>query len=283
MQPLAESHDVVIRRSAVPAGLGYLLADNQRLKQVVINLISNAIKYNRPGGEVRIDVQAADDRVRVSVEDTGAGIEPDSLKKLFVPFEHLDAAASEIEGTGLGLSLSRTLVEAMGGSVGVTSRLGEGTTFWVELRRGEPSALEEVAAEDDALVSVRRYGGERRLLYIEDTVANIRLIEGILGRRPSIRLLPAMLGQLGLELAREHHPHLILLDLHLPDLGGSEVLAQLRADEGTRDIPVVILSADATKRDLGSLLENGARAYLTKPIGVRRLLEVVDEFMAEAA
>jgi signal transduction histidine kinase len=281
MRPLADSRTVTIHPPELPPRSGYVLADRQRLKQVLINLISNAIKYNRAAGDVRIAVDAnSDKRVRISVEDTGTGIEPASLGKLFQPFERLDAAAAGIEGTGLGLALSRALVEAMGGELDVASRSGVGSTFWVELQRTEPEAVEKVSREEYALLEVRDYGGERTLLYIEDTVANVRLIEGIVGRRPSVRLIPAMLGQLGLELAREHRPSLVLLDLHLPDLTGLNVLEQLQADERTREIPVVILSADATKRQLEPLLAAGARAYLTKPIGVHDLLEVLDEFLA---
>jgi CheY-like chemotaxis protein len=249
---------------------------------VVINLISNAIKYNRPGGEVHVSVDvAAADRLRINVADTGDGLDAASQAKLFVPFERLNAGAAGVDGTGLGLALSRTLVEAMHGNVGVTSSPGDGSTFWVELGRGEPAAVQRVNGDDSRLLALREYASERRLLYIEDTVANIRLIEAILERRPSIRVLPAMLGQLGLELAREHRPDLILLDLHLPDLGGEEILAQLRAHGTTCAIPVVILTADATKRQLDTLLAAGARDFLTKPIGVRRLLEVVDETMGE--
>jgi CheY-like chemotaxis protein/anti-sigma regulatory factor (Ser/Thr protein kinase) len=257
-----------------------VLADNQRLKQVLLNLLSNAIKYNREGGEVRIAVGEADtDRVQVAIEDTGKGIDEESLAKLFVPFERLDAGASGVEGTGLGLALSRDIVEAMGGTVEVASTLGVGTTFSVELSGAEPAAVQMKAGEDESLLALREYAAEKRLLYVEDVVANVRLIEEILRRRPSIRVVPAMQGQLGMELAREHRPDLILLDLHLPDIGGEEVLAQLHADEALRDTPVVMLTADATKRHLNELLSLGARAYLTKPIGVRQLLEVVDEFM----
>jgi CheY-like chemotaxis protein len=264
----------------MPIGAGYVLADNQRLKQVLINLLSNAIKYNRDGGEVRIAVQpTGTNRLRISVADMGQGIETESLAKLFTPFERLSAAGSAVEGTGLGLALSRSLVQAMGGNIGVESTPGEGSTFWVDVELSEPAAVERVSGEDRELLAVRSYPGERRLLYIEDTVANLRLIEEILERRPAVRLLPAMMGQLGLELAREHRPDLILLDLHLPDLGGEEVLALLKADEKTRDIPVVILTTDATERQLESLLATGARAYLTKPIGVLRLLEVVDDLI----
>jgi signal transduction histidine kinase/ActR/RegA family two-component response regulator len=281
MRPLASSHGVVICRPTSTTAVGYVLADNQRLKQVLINLIGNAIKYNRKGGEVRIAIaEAGADRIRIAVEDTGKGIHEAALAKLFVPFERLDAAADGVEGTGLGLALSRNLVEAMGGRLEASSVPGVGSTFWVELERAAPVAVRQPAAgEWSPLLDVREYTGERRLLYVEDTVANVRLIEEILSRRPSIKLLPAMFGQLGLELAREHVPHLILLDLHLPDLGGEEVLEQLRADEVTRDIPVVILSADATKRHLDRVVAAGARAYLTKPIGVRQLLEIVDELL----
>jgi len=158
---------------------------------------------------------------------------------------------------------------------------GMGSVFLVEFDRGEPLAIAEPETEDDPLVAVTPYaGGERRLLYVEDTVANVQVIEAILERRPTVRLIPAMLGGLGIDLAREHRPHLVLLDLHLPDLPGERVLAELRADDATRDIPVVILSADAT-RDRTQFVASGAHAYLTKPIDLRRLLEVLDRFLAD--
>jgi len=172
------------------------------------------------------------------------------------------------------------LIEAMGGTIGAASTVGVGSEFFVELDRGEPLAVEEPDTEDEPLLAVQSYDGERRLLYVEDTVANVQVLEGILERRPSIRLIPAMLGRLGLDLAREHRPHLVLLDLHLPDLPGEQVLAELQADETTRDIPVVILSADAT-RDRAQFVASGAHAYLTKPIDLLRLLEVLDRFLAE--
>jgi signal transduction histidine kinase/ActR/RegA family two-component response regulator len=282
MRPLAAGMEVVIRPPEVAGGNGYVFADNQRLKQVVINLIANAIKYNRQGGEVRILIEGSgSDRIRISVVDSGKGIEQSSLDKLFVPFERLDAATSGIDGTGLGLAVSRSLVEAMGGTIGAASKPGVGSVFFVELDQGEPLAIAEPESEDDALLAVRPYpGGERRLLYIEDTVANVQVIEGILERRPTVRLIPAMLGRLGIDLAREHRPHLVLLDLHLPDLPGERVLTELQADDVTRDIPVVILSADAT-RDRAQFIASGAYAYLTKPIDLRRLLDVLDRFLAD--
>jgi signal transduction histidine kinase len=280
IQPLAEGRHVTLNPPRIADGSGYARADNQRLKQVMINLLSNAVKYNREGGDVDVTVEPhGSERMRIAVTDTGPGIDSESLEKLFTPFERLNIG-SDVQGTGLGLALSRRLVEAMGGTLTVTSTLGEGSTFTVELGRGEPAAVAQMETTDHPVVAERPYDGERRLLYIEDTVANVRLVEEILSSRPSVRLLPAGMGSLGLELALEHQPDLVLLDLHLPDLGGDEVLARLRAEERTKDIPVVILSADATDRTPGPLLEAGAQAYLTKPIGVRELLEVVDTYMA---
>jgi CheY-like chemotaxis protein len=281
-RPLAEGMEVVIHDPELSVGDGYVFADNQRLKQVLINLIANAIKYNRRGGEVSVAVASIDgsDRIRISVADTGPGLEQASVEKLFVPFERLDAAVSGIEGTGLGLAVSRSLIEAMGGTIAAASTPGVGSVFWVELDRSEAVAVAVPVGDEDPLLAVRAYPGEeRRLLYIEDAVANVQVIEGILERRPTVRLIPAMLGRLGLDLAREHLPHLILLDLHLPDLSGEQVLAALRKDEATRDIPVAILSADAT-RDRAQFLAAGTQAYLTKPIDLRRLLEIFDQFLA---
>jgi signal transduction histidine kinase len=280
IQPLAEDRRVTLHPAEIQDGCGYARADTQRLKQVMINLLSNAVKYNREGGEVHVSVRTfGSHRMRLAVTDTGHGIDRESLDKLFTPFERLNAGA-DVQGTGLGLALSRRLVEAMGGTLTVRSTPAEGSTFTVEMARGEPAAVAAAMAEEGELVAQRRYDGERSLLYIEDTVANIRLVEEILSSRPSVRLLPAGMGSLGVELAAEYRPDLVLLDLHLPDIGGDEVLARLRADERTRDIPVVVLSADATDRTPGPLLEAGAQAYLTKPIGMRQLLEVVDTYVA---
>lgn len=278
VEPLAASRGITLHAPDVSMRSCYLHADAQRLKQVLVNLLSNAVKYNREGGEVRVTVDAgAADCVRISVADTGRGVAPESIDRLFVPFDRLDAATSGVEGTGLGLALSRRLVETMGGTLGATSELGTGSVFSIDLRRSEPSAVEIASETQRAMLEPRAYASTRRLLYIEDTATNVRLVEQVLRARPSVKLLPAMLGSLGLDLAREHLPDLILLDLHLPDLEGDQVLGQLKADPRTADIPVVMLSADATGRSVEPLIAGGAHAYLTKPIGVRELLGVIDE------
>ncbi len=283
MRPLADGLGVTIEPPSA-TGQSYVLADHQRVKQVLINLISNAIKYNHPGGEVRVHARSyGEDRVQLSVSDTGRGIPGESLERLFVPFERLDAASTGVEGTGLGLALSQSLVEAMGGTIAVSSTVGVGSTFVVELASCEPPVLDTRSGDDAGLLAVRRYPRRRSLLYVEDAIANVRLIEQILRRRPSIELVPAMLGQLGLDLAREHRPDLVLLDLHLPDLGGQDVLRHLRAEPATSAAPVVILTADATSSQLDALWEEGASAYLTKPIVVRELLETLDRFLDGAA
>jgi CheY-like chemotaxis protein len=247
---------------------------------VLINLFSNAIKYNRADGSVTCVISRVDSTARISIADTGRGIAPEDVARLFVPFERLDAQVRGIDGTGLGLALSRNLTEAMDGSLGVRSTPGEGSMFWVDLPVCEKPALQADPEPGDSIIAIKRYEGSRTILYVEDVVANVQLVEEVVKRRPGARLISAMLGGTGLEMAREHRPDLILLDLHLPDLNGTEVLRRLRADARTSRIPVVILSADATKRHLQDVMAAGAIAYLTKPVSVRRLLEVMDSTLA---
>ena len=260
----------------------YVQADHQRLRQVLLNLLSNAIKYNHPAGNVAITADGRPgDRLRISVIDTGRGIAEGDIDRLFTPFERLDAAKAGFEGTGLGLALSRQLIEAMGGTTGVTSRHGEGSVFWIELPTTEPVAVSQLAIERDAIVASRPYTTPKTVLYVEDMVENLLLVEQILKQRPSTTVIPAMLAEVALDLARQHRPDLILLDLHLPDMPGEKVLSRLRADPATSGIPVVILSADATQHQISRLLANGAAAYLTKPISVRTLLETADSVLGD--
>jgi CheY-like chemotaxis protein/anti-sigma regulatory factor (Ser/Thr protein kinase) len=279
IRPLAEDRRVEVREESPAAGALYGLADRQRLKQVLLNLLSNAVKYNRADGSISVWCDAAPDhRLRLNVRDTGLGIPPDKVGQLFRPFERLGAAATGVSGTGLGLALSKGLMDAMGGAIGVESTPGQGNLFWVELRRAEaPEADLEALEEVEAPGRRARRG---TVLYVEDNLSNLQLIERLLARQSGIKLLSAMQGRLGLDLAREHRPGLILLDLHLPDVHGSEVLRRLREDARTRDIPVVVISADASPKEIERLRAAGARDYLTKPIDVRQLLAIVDETLA---
>ncbi|HVE45198.1 MAG TPA: ATP-binding protein [Acidimicrobiales bacterium] len=265
-----------------PAGdcSSFVRADRQRLKQVLVNLLSNAVKYNRNGGEVLLDcANHPDGRVRISVTDSGPGIPPEKLDLLFNPFERLGAEQSDVEGTGLGLALARRLMDAMGGTLGVDSEEGRGSTFWLELEATEaPAKAFEPVAPVASVASPMEPGSRRSktLLYIEDNVANIKLVERILKSRPEIRLLVAMEGELGLALAAGHRPDLILLDLNLPDISGVTVLHRLRAEPASRNIPVVVVSADAMPRQVMELQALGAAHYLTKPFLVSEFLDVVD-------
>ena len=276
IRPQAAAREVTLAPEIT--GDVFVRADRQRLQQVLLNLLSNAVKYNHDGGTVTISCAPAAEpgRVRVAVTDTGPGIAPAMQERLFTPFDRLGAEQTGIEGTGLGLSLSRRLVEAMGGRLLVDSRPGDGATFIVELAAAEAPAV-AAPPVDDAGVTAAPPPIQGTVLYVEDNLANLRLVERVLGRRPGLTLLSAMQGSHGLELARSHRPGLVLLDLHLPDLRGDELLARLRRDARTRDIPVVVLSADATAGQIRQLLAAGARAYLTKPLDVTELLGLVDE------
>jgi signal transduction histidine kinase len=279
VRPQAAARDVTL--AAEIAGDVFVRADRQRLQQVLLNLLSNAVKYNRDGGTVTVSCAAAAEpgRVRVAVSDTGPGIAPAMQARLFTPFDRLGAEQTEVEGTGLGLSLSKRLVEAMGGRLLVESRPGDGATFIVELAAAAAPALAATAAGDGAATAAPP-PIQGTVLYVEDNLANLRLVERVLDRRPGLSLLSAMQGSHGLELARSHRPGLVLLDLHLPDVHGDELLARLRGDARTQDIPVVVLSADATAGQIRQLLDAGARAYLTKPLDVTELLALLDEVFA---
>jgi PAS domain S-box-containing protein len=274
VRPMATSRDVAVVADRSTGG--HVLADRQRLKQVLLNLLSNAIKYNRDGGTVTIGCTAVgDDHLRLSVADTGPGIAASKLDRLFSPFDRLGAEQTEIEGTGLGLALTRRLVEAMGGEIGVASVEGEGTTFWVEVRRATP--VEAPVPQPDAPAAVGATAAPvGTVLFVEDNLANVRLVERIVEMRPHASLLVAMQGQMGIELATVHQPDLVLLDLNLPDLGGEVVLRRLRADPRTRSIPVVIVSADASPGQAERLLAAGAAGYVTKPFRIPELLALLD-------
>jgi CheY-like chemotaxis protein len=209
------------------------------------------------------------------VTDTGYGIAAADLERVFRPFDRIGAESGGVEGTGIGLALSKGLVVAMGGSIGVESVVDTGSTFWVELPGAEAPRVGEHQDERVAYPAIEI--GQRLILQVEDNVSNLRLVEQIVARQPGVELITAIEGGLGVKLARERHPDLILLDLHLPDMSGAEVLRRLRTYDDTRTIPVVVLSADATERQITRLTAAGAFGYLTKPLDVAEFLRMVDQ------
>ena len=256
-----------------------VLADRQRLNQVMLNLLSNAVKYNRDAGRVTLTAERVHDRrLRIKVSDTGVGIPAEKMALLFTPFERLGAEATRVQGTGLGLALSRGLAEAMGGSLGLTSAYGEGSTFWIELPLAEAShATSEQPRRSPRAIESQRARGS--VLYVEDNWSNVRLMDRILQLRPGVVFSHAATGEAGLARARAERPDVILLDLHLSDMSGEEVLRLLRNDEATRDIPVAVLSADAMAEQVKRVKAAGAAAYLTKPLDVSQVLAMIDELL----
>jgi PAS domain S-box-containing protein len=259
----------------------HVRADPQHFKQALVNLLSNAIKYNHRGGSVTLTCEEDAGRVRLRVTDTGPGVAPQLHDRLFAPFDRLDAESKGIEGTGLGLALSRGLMEAIGGSLGVESEPGTGSTFWLELPLATTSTD---FAETEANASGRSESiadVSATVLYIEDNVGNVRLMERLLAHRPNVRLITTLEGSRGVALALQHGPDLILLDVHMPDLSGYEVLELLRDDARTASIPVVMLSADASHEQIQRFRDAGARDYLTKPLDLQHFLGQLDDYLQD--
>ena len=257
----------------------FVKADRTRVKQVLINLLFNAIKYNKPNGTVAVEyaVRAAD-TIRISVRDTGAGLSPEQLALLFQPFNRLGKNASAEEGTGIGLVVTKRLVELMGGTIGVESTVGTGSVFWIELSLTRAPQLIIQESEHAALEQLRVPDGtpQLTLLYVEDNPANLELVEQLIARRPDLRLLSAADGDLGIEFARAYQPAVILMDINLPGISGIEAMKILRADPATAHIPIVALSANAVPRDIQRGLEAGFFNYLTKPIKVNEFMDALD-------
>jgi PAS domain S-box-containing protein len=288
VRPLTIDKKTIIRILNMPNDRLFVKTDRQRLKQILINLLTNAIKYNISGGQVFIKTEPSPNNelgtsfIRISITDTGLGISKKDLPKLFNPFERIGAEKSQIEGTGLGLAVVKKLMDAMGGNLGVDSTLGEGSTFWIELPacESQQETLEKSGKLNGIDLNVPMKTG--KILYVEDNPSNIELVEEILSiQYDGIQLFTTAYGKLAVNLAIAHQPDLILLDLNLPDIHGSEVLKLILAEEKTKHIPVVIISADAMPQQLDRLLKAGAKYYLTKPLDISELLKVVDRYITE--
>jgi signal transduction histidine kinase/ActR/RegA family two-component response regulator len=257
----------------------FVSADRTRLKQIIINLVSNAIKYNKEQGTVVVGCTvSALERVRIGVQDTGAGLSPDKLEQLFQPFNRLGQEAGSVAGTGIGLVVSKRLAELMGGVLGVVSTVGVGSVFWCELSLAQAPQVAVRNGEADALVQPEApFGAPRRtLLYVEDNPANMELVEELVARFPDMRLVTAVNGTRGVELARATQPEVILMDINLPGISGVKALKILRADPATAHIPVIALSANAMPRDIEKGLEAGFFRYLTKPIKINEFMDTLN-------
>ncbi|MGK2952044.1 MAG: MASE3 domain-containing protein [Thiobacillus sp.] len=294
IEPLIEACVAQIKPLAAQRGISMTLeihtpctvqADFTRLKQVLLNLLSNAVKYNREGGTIRLHcVASGTQHVRISVQDSGFGISAESLPRLFRPFERLESAYQGIEGTGIGLALAKKLVEAMQGEIGLDSVPGEGCTFWFELplSASAPGAPRDAPVAAPASAAPAVAGDRRRLLYVEDNPANLRLVEKILAKRQDIDFVAAASGEAGLKLVLQAPPDLILLDINLPDMNGFEVLRHLKDNPLTRNIPVIAVTANAMPRDIARGREAGFSDYLTKPLDVGHFNLMVDALLKSA-
>lgn len=260
-------------------------ADRTRVKQVLINLLFNAIKYNRPQGAVTVDYAlSTSETIRINIRDTGAGLTPEQLAQLFQPFNRLGKETSVEEGTGIGLVVTKRLIELMGGVIGVESTVGEGTVFWVELALTTATLLAPQEGANEVLAHPLLHEGApmRTLLYVEDNPANLELVEQIIARRPDLHMLSAADGPLGIEFARAYQPEVILMDINLPGMSGIEAMKSLRSDPLTAHIPVIALSANALACDIEKALKAGFFNYLTKPIKVNAFLDSLDGALATA-
>ena len=277
MEPLAHQRGVSMTfpRFDTPC---FVSSDRTRLKQILINLLSNAIKYNTAQGAVVVNYAVSTpDRIRITIKDTGAGLPPEKLAQLFQPFNRLGQEAGGEEGTGIGLVVTRRLVELMGGAIGVDSTVGAGSAFWIELlSAAAPQFVDEgVEAAAGARPQVTDGTRPRTLLCVEDNPANLKLVEELVARHPELRLLTAANGTLGVALARAAQPEMILMDVNLPDISGIEAMRILRDDPLTAHIPIVALSANAMPRDIMKGLEAGFFRYLTKPIKVNEFMDTL--------
>lgn len=278
VKPLADKRGITIVEPANKFN-HYIVADRTRLKQVLLNLLSNAVKYNEENGRVEVSYIAVGNNLQICIADTGRGLTVEEQARLFIPFERLNADSTNIEGTGIGLALSKRLMECMDGEIGVESPDDSGSVFWIQLPVATAIPIEcEQSESDVTLESSSSPKHKYEVLYIEDNPANMRLVQRLLqSHREDILLVTSSVPQEGLELAQTHTPDLILLDINLPEMDGYEVMKCLQVNPVTKDIPVVGVSANAMPKDIARSKSAGFNNYLTKPIDVPKFLEVINE------
>lgn len=282
MTPVAERHGITISHEDMD--LHYVRADRTRFKQVMLNLLSNAIKYNSEHGKVELTACVINDtRIRITVSDTGTGIAAEKQKKLFQPFNRLSAESSEIEGTGIGLTITKTLMELMGGSIGVDSKMGVGTHFWIELPleliRPHQHEHQHHINNEQTEKQTSMIGNQHTVLYIEDNPANIKLVSNIFSKQQHIHLITAQSSELGLELALSYRPQLILLDINMPDMDGYQILSIIKADKHLKQLPVIAVTANAMPKDIKRGNEAGFSDYLTKPLNIPSFLSTINKYL----
>jgi signal transduction histidine kinase/AmiR/NasT family two-component response regulator len=278
IEPQAQKHGISMVFTPMQTPY-FVQADRTRLKQILINLLSNAIKYNKAGGTVVVTcVAGTPGRIRIGVEDSGDGLSPEKIAQLFQPFNRLGQEHTTEEGTGIGLVMTKRLIELMDGEIGLESTVGKGSTFWIELNLAvEPDYAADIGELDAVAEALPKHDTNlRTLLYIEDNPANLMLVEDLIARRPDIRLLSARDGNQGIRVARASLPDIILMDINLPGISGITALKILAAEPATAHIPVVALSANAMPRDIEKGLQAGFFRYLTKPIKVNEFMETLD-------
>ncbi len=285
MEPLAQKRGITMRFPAFDAPC-HVMADRTRVRQILVNLLSNAVKYNRAGGSIVVECRPrAQGHVRLSVRDTGMGLTPEKLSQLFQPFNRLGQEAGAEQGTGIGLVVTKRLVEVMRGTIGVESAVGRGTLFWIDLvaTTAPRHDFTQADIETTDAVLAKNAGPVRTVLYVEDNPANLKLVTMLIARRRDLRLLMAENGNLGVELAQAHQPDVILMDVNLPGISGLKAMSILSKDCATAHIPIIALSANANPRDVERGLAAGFLRYLTKPIKVDELMETLDLGLALAA
>lgn len=278
---LAEKNNISIEYQKIPDGNIFAEVDPLRFKQVVLNLISNAIKYNKPNGSVVVSFEKlGDSQIRFAVKDTGYGIPDENKEKIFMPFERFDMNSEQIEGTGIGLTISQKLIELMNGSIGFESVTGEGSFFYVDVPVSEKTPLPIQVEEQSGSAQLSMKNKIKKVLYIEDIDVNVELVRQILTKRPRVELISASNALDGIGLAQSEIPDLILMDINMPSMDGITAFNKLKVIEKTRNIPVIALTADAMNTDIKKALDLGFKSYITKPLNVSTFFDEIDKVLA---